>query len=657
MRVLAKANAILIALALVLLWLVLPRGVTALWGALAVLPLPLSVALEPRWPGKGLRGAGALLAALALVMLALESPETWCRVALATLLWSVGAASLAAIARRELALLLGVGVAAPLTLGVALWLASESARLLISGAVGGAAFDARAVHDVCQWLAIVVLLVVATAPATPARKRFVPCLALVVCGVLLVSRSLWLASRLGLRTDMLIWSEAPLLINLLKLHAGEVFYGPLSRPNSYSYSPALEHVQYLLLRPWGLELSLIAHRSLGVLWQLVAAWLLASGLAPWLALRGVGRAFVWLFCLGILLSSLLAPHLHPDHLLWLCASGAYWLVLRREAWRRRELALLVTVPALATMTKLTGAGLGLGLGLAYLVERDYRRLAWLVPAALLALSTIPLFDATLGHFSDYAIRLQASHPLERGRLLGAFWTPPLLAFAVAGVACVWPSDELASRDVTRAARRVWLLTLGFGIPSLVAYAKHGGRPNSLLPFAVGAALVLLLFAASKDSPTPSRWHRVSIAAALLAIVTPISPVLFGARRASLVDTHRTTVSWLAHSARAHRRVLSSSISARIDAGILEVPDLSLHLVSELVLGKHPESRLFDERIRERYYDGLMLAASALFENDALAPLRGSLMQGYVVVGPPELHEKWPTGIEGYVIAERAPAAR
>jgi hypothetical protein len=204
---------------------------------------------------------------------------------------------------------------------------------------------------------------------------------------------------------------------------------------------------------------------------------------------------------------------------------------------------------------------------------------------------------------------------------------------------------------------VWLLTLGFGIPSLVAYAKHGGRPNSLLPFSVGAALVLLLFAASKDSPTAARWQRIVIAAALLAILTPISPVLFGARRASLVDTHRTTVSWLAQSARAHRRVLSSSISARIDAGILEVPDLSLHLASELALGKRPESRFFTQRIRERYYDGLMLGASALLENDALAPLRSSLMQGYVVVAPPELHGKWPTGVEGYVIVERAPAAR
>ncbi|HVY31311.1 MAG TPA: hypothetical protein VHB79_32385 [Polyangiaceae bacterium] len=653
----AKANAILFALALVLLWLVLPSGAAGFWAGLATLSLPLALALEPRWPGETARWAGALLAGLALVMLALESPETWCRVALASLLWSACAASLHTVARRELALLLGLGVAAPFALGLALWLASESARLLISGALGGAAFDARAVHDLCQWLAIVVLLVVATAPAQPARVRWLPCLALGVCGVLLVSRSLWLASRLNLRTDMLIWSEAPLLINLLKLHAGEVFYGPLSRPNSYSYSPALEHVQYLLLRPWGLELSLIAHRLLGVLWQLLAAWVLASGLTPWLALKGVGRALVWLFCLGVLLSSLLAPHLHPDHLLWLCASGAYWLALRGDPWRRRELALLVTLPALATMTKLTGAGLGLGLGLAYLADRDYRRLPWLVPAALLALSTIPLFDATLGHFSDYAIRLQASHPLERGRLLGAFWTPQLLAFALAGAACAWPIAGPPSRDVTRAARRVWLLTLGFGLPSLVAYAKHGGRPNSLLPFSVGAALVLLLLAAGEDSPAPARWQRVSIAAGLLAILTPISPALLGARRASLVDTHRTTVSWLAQSARAQRRVLSSSVSARIDAGILEVPDLSLHLVSELALGNYPEQRLFEQRIRERYYDGMMLGASALLENDALAPLRGSLMQGYVVVAPPELHGKWPAGVEGYVIVERAPAAR
>ena len=58
--------------------------------------------------------------------------------------------------------------------------------------------------------------------------------------------------------------------------------------------------------------------------------MLTTALGAWLPLARAGRLRLWLLAVGLVFSSLLAPHLHPDHLLMLVASGAYWLVLQRQ---------------------------------------------------------------------------------------------------------------------------------------------------------------------------------------------------------------------------------------------------------------------------------------------------------------------------------------
>jgi hypothetical protein len=411
-----------------------------------------------------------------------------------------------------------------------------------------------------QWLAAAVAVACMWRPSGSLRGAGWLAMALLVA--LLVMRVGWLLTTISVRTDALIWSEPPLLLNLLKLHAGEVFYGPMTRLNSYSYSPALEHLQYALLRPVGLELSLRAHRALGALWQVLAASCWLAALGPWLKLRLGARLGLWLAALGLTFSSLLAPHLHPDHLLMLCLCAGFWLVTRERRPSRLELVLLVAVPVAATMVKLTGAGVGLGLALAYAWERDWRRLGWLALSGALALSTIWVFDATLGHFSDYAIRLQASHPWDEQRALSVWKTPPVLLFSSALLVWGWRWREAPRAPATRCALRAALLTFGIGLTSLAAYAKHGGRDNSLLPFTLGGALVMLVSLGGESRHGAPAAHAatslVVTLAATLALILPLSVPLVGEPRARIDAMHETATAWLVRSERRKSRVISTS---------------------------------------------------------------------------------------------------
>jgi hypothetical protein len=62
--------------------------------------------------------------------------------------------------------------------------------------------------------------------------------------------------------------------------------------------------------------------------------------------------------------------------------------------------------------------------------------------------------------------------------------------------------------------------------------------------------------------------------------------------------------------------------------------------------------LFEARVRDRYYDSLLLPVSALRVNPTLTRLLPTLQRDYVVVAPPALAGAWPTGLTGYVLAQR-----
>jgi len=654
----SRAQLALLLLGLCLLRQVLPPGGTSRLALLALAGLPFATVVAGRWPGRSLELLGATVSGCALCALALVRPELWLQTSMAATLVLGGGVLQRWFRPRAVALGLGLGVLAPFVLGLVIACLSAAGKKLLLTELGDWRLDFASLGRFAQWLACGLAFLCGGVPLELVRRsRWLNGLALIAGGLVLGPRLVWLLSILTLRTDLLIWSEPPILLNLWKLRAGEVFYGPFSRLNSYSYSPALEHLQYGLLRPLGLELSLVAHRLLGVSWQLLGASCLTVVLTRFLGKTQSRWLVLFAACAGLMQTTLLSPHLHPDHLLMLGLCGAFWLVAKEEPPRGARLALLLVLPALMTMVKLTGAGIGLGLGSIYLFERDWKRVAALAAAGAVALLTVPLFDATLGNFSAYAIGLQASHPFDVDRTRAVWGTPPLLCFFVALIVCTlrWRATPQASAG--RSARRVLLLTFGIGLTSLVAYAKHGGRDNSLLPFALGGSLALLLAladgaeaVASPECSLPSTLYP--LLAALLALLTPHAPPRLGRARAELVEMHQSAVRWLERSALARQKVLSASTTAYLDAGWSRVPDTSPATVGELALAGRPEAETFEARVRNGYYDGLFLSASSLRVNPTFARLLPTLQRGYEVVAPSELAGTWPTGLSGYVIVQR-----
>ena len=628
------------------------------WGALFISLLRPVSSSQPLWQ---------LLAGAALVSLATYDPPLW--VAVATSFGVVALAVVPLAGARAYRISLGVGLLAPAALYGALFAIGSDERVALR-----LAFRLNSSPVALASSALSLLLVVSVSvlllrqfEARGEHRLRVSCLALgglVLC--LLLAKLACIATVATLPGDLKIWSEAPALTNLLKLSAGQPFYGPLEQVNSYSYSPGLELTQYALLRPFHLELALRAHRALGLLWQLVSAAVLARALWPWLrtrlrfALGGFAYPALVVALANVTFSSLLAPYVHPDHLLmiWFCAALA--LCLRLEAFERRDWPALALLPIVATCFKLTGAGIGVGLVLAVLYER---RLAALVPLSVggvLALATIPLCNATLGQFSVYAIRLQASHPVFWGRLVDVPSSAPGLIFLVAWLAVVGAAAADVARANVRAATRCLLLTFGFGLPSLVAYCKLGGRDNSLLPFAIGGSVALFtllgdvsILPATLDAAA-RRWRGSAPLLLVmfwvaLSIAGSVQPAVGDSRR-QLLLAYAREVDWLRTMLARGRHPLSQGMAAWLEVGRRDVPLDRLSSASELELGHWPNA--FETRLLNGTYDGLYLTASSLNDDRLFRRLRAAISSHYQIVEPATRRGDWPNGDAGYVILER-----
>jgi hypothetical protein len=618
-----------------------------------------------------------LVSAVALAGVAALDPPVWLGLGLALNL--VVLATPAPITKGKYWLLFGVGLCCPALFYGAVFAAGEDQRVALRLAfrVHDSAFQLAGVAAALVLLAALsVAFVVEAAGAvtfdsTQRSARVGSRWLALLIFALLAARLGFIASVASLRTDLMIWSESPALVNLLKLHNHEPFYGPMAWANSYSYSPGLELTQYTLLRPFQLELSLRAHRALGLAWQVASAVVLSRALWPRLAVQlraalGVLAYPALLAALAsVTLSSLLAPHVHPDHLLMLCFCGAIGLCLRAAPWSRRSWPMLLLLPVAATVFKLTGAGIGLGLALNALLERRWRALLLLAVSGVLALLTIPLFDRTIGAFSAYAIRLQASHVIEWSRLrdvphtaAGLIFTAALLAFG----ATYWVQP---ARPDVRSARRVLVLTVALGLTSLIAYLKHGGRENSLMPLAVGGVVTLLVLLADAPSVAVVDRDRDQIAPSMLPVVVllwaalcsswPTAPIS-GELRQRLIATHEREISFLGDLLARGQRPWSQGTAAWIDLGRRDTPRDRLSSASELELGHSSELRECEARLVAAEYDGLFLTASALAEDDLLRRLRPALERNYRIVEPlAKREESWAsagTGSAGYVILLR-----
>jgi hypothetical protein len=343
----------------------------------------------------------------------------------------------------------------------------------------------------------------------------------------------------------------------------------------------------------------------------------------------------------------------------LCFSAALALCLRADPFQRRDWLALALVPLLASVFKLTGAGIGLGLVLAVLYERRWLALAPLSVGGVLALATIPLFDATLGQFSVYAIRLQGSPEVFWQRLAEVPSSAPGLIFIVCLLAFVGAHFTGVPRASLRAATRCLPLTLTLGLPSLVAYCRLGGRSNSLMPIAIGGSVVLFtLFADSAEgSLAASVAAKQRRAAPLLLVLfwvglstTGNVDLVVGAARRQWLAGHAREASWLRSMFARGLHPLSQGMSAWLEIGRRDVPLDRLNSASDLDLGKRANP--FETRLLNGCYDGLYLSASSLNENPILLKVREPISLRYRIIEPAELHGEWPLGNGGYVIFER-----
>lgn len=606
-------------------------------------------------------------AGAALAVLAVSEPPLWLAVAMALSVVALAAAPTATWFKCRISL--GVGLLAPAALYGALFAVGSDERVALRMAFRVQMVPVTLANTLLSLLLLVFVSVLLLGQYHTARARWARPLCAALCGLVLCSllaKLACIATVATLPSDLQIWSEAPALTNLLKLHSGQPFYGALAQVNSHSYSPGLELTQFTLLRPFHLELSLRAHRALGLVWQILSALILARALWPWVGTRlkatlgRMGAPVLLLALANVTLSSLLAPHVHPDHLLLLCFSAALALCLRAEPFLRRDWLALALLPAVGVLFKLTAAGIGVGLVFAVLLERRWQALAPLAIGAALALASVPLFDAILGPFSLYAIALQAAPTVFWGRLAAVPGSAPGLIFLVSSLATAGAASLGVERAHARAAARCLALTCGIGAPSLVAYGRLGGRSNSLLPLAIGGSVVLFTLLGGSSSSSRERnvdAQRGPPAAALLLVMFWIAfsvggnvePVVGESRREVLAGYARE-VAWLRSMFARGLHPLSQGTAAWLEAGRRDVPLDRLNSASDLDLGHWPNA--FETRLLDGTYDGLYFSASALTQNPIFLRLRAPLEARFRVVEPRNLHGAWPATDGGYVILQK-----
>jgi hypothetical protein len=463
---------------------------------------------------------------------------------------------------------------------------------------------------------------------------------------LAASRARWIASMATLPVET-TWSEPPALVNALKLDAHLPLYGPPERLDSYTYSALPDLLHHAVLAPLGLQLSLLAHRSLVVVEQLVAFAILLWAMGPRLARAGWGRVWSVAALLGLAFVNQLAAAVHPDHLVLIAFAVAIALLAAEPRWKRPLWwAALVAVTPFAAAAKLTGAGIGAGLAIVFAIERRGRALAAALGSLALAAATVPLFQATLGRYVFYTVDVQRSHPIEWRKILTLPATPHGFVALGAAILLLWGRRVAGSERTGRLgeATRVAIVTAASAAASLPAWLKYAGRDNNLTLLAVGAVCAGLLGLARRlegSGPTLHPW--LGPAATLLALGTVAPPVepFAGAARTAILDERTRIARVLADDASAGRRTLVLLSTADwIAAGHRDVPGDRYQSAVELAFGGLPQGDLLAAHIADGRYDTIVAVGAYLrteptpvgrFERS----LRAALERRYVIAGPPE----------------------
>ncbi len=595
-------------------WFALPSlGGVSLGSGLALASIALAL-LSLSMPGpaaqrSGARPARRFAAPIAggfAAVIAFVSPSLW----MLTTFTLASAFALGALAGRPVARVardaawsMALALAVPAAFGLVLTLAGAGSLLATTLQVAAPVAPLEvAARTTCRVLVAVVCL-------RPAEVRARLGILLAAAAATLLALRVASVASLARVDGELYWPETPLLVNALKLENHQPLYGDPATLDSYSYSPLLDVVHRALLRPFGLQLELFAHRGIVIFDQsaafVVLLWALWEPLRnlskPLRVAGGATLAFA-------ALANLLAPAVHPDHPLLVCFAVAVALVVAPERFspRLRDAALLLVTLA-AVAFKLSGAGIGAALAIVAMARRDKRSLALLAISGALTVGTIPLFDASFGSFSFYAITVQRSHPMEWRRLLEV---PYLFFFAYAAGGALAAGAFLRGGVLASEARAktIALLVLATSIVvfSLPGAAKHAGRENNLSLLFVGFTALCVFLAA----------HAPRYAGGLFAFVIwgalltrpPSLPLPRDQRRAIAEDT-RALAEIVQRDARdGEQTLLLTTILPWIRAGRTDAPRDRYHSAAELFFGGFPEGKLLFERIASGKYRTVVASA-------------------------------------------------
>lgn len=341
--------------------------------------------------------------------------------------------------------------------------------------------------------------------------------------------------------DLMYWPDDYYLSCVLRLELGLSPYGNPSDANSWIYAPGAPGLGWLLLKPFGLARSFLAHKLLAQLWF----WLAVASAA------GLGRALERARSAGgggqplplnsaqtLLLVAVLslaaymnpvADSLHPTNLELIVMSLGAWFAARFEALpaRRRLLGCLL-LPAAALCFKQTGAvAITASLVVCACITPAISKPERVRLAAASALSPLLVFGAMWlcwgSNFVAWVWEIPASAGFQTFKTKdlvsgSALWLYPVLTLWLFQLTRAFRSrEEIASRSFLRAS----LPALIYTPLAMVALFKTLGGPNNLtlllfLYTSLGApALVNLTL---RDSSV-QRGYAPALASAILIGLT------------------------------------------------------------------------------------------------------------------------------------------
>jgi hypothetical protein len=342
--------------------------------------------------------------------------------------------------------------------------------------------------------------------------------------------------------DLLVWADDYVLSELLKLRTGEPLYGPYADVNSFVYAPGVPLLHHLLLRPFGLDISLLHNRLLS------QAWLVCAVVLGTIASRSIDEqpsmlagpnrtAFTLLTGLLLLLagySNPIADSMHPGNLELVVLSAAaiaaaHWPSLTH----RKRLLCALLLPGLAMCAKQTGVSLALAFAaIAMLSGGALReRIQVAVAAAVSIGATLALLQVmTGGTFWQWGFTIPTRQPLEWWRLpLVPKWawrtiSPLLVLLTLAALHVRGRRSDDAFQSGWLRVATIPLAYLPFG---MLGYVKTlGGINNFGAPvfFAVILVLPVLRWVFARAEHTAPWLLLVAIAGAQLWLWRPFRRV-------------------------------------------------------------------------------------------------------------------------------------